>query len=183
MVRFSPRWKEEKSMRPRKPFPIGAAQRLSRVMDEAKNVGEFKRIQCVWLRAALDMPVEEIAKATGLAPASVRCYHSRYMKGGKNALLGPGRGGRRNENLTVEQESTLLRRFTDEAEAGGVLEVSAIKRAYEQAVGHAVPKSTVYRVLARHGWRKVAPRPHHPKRNEAAQRAFKKNSARASRRK
>jgi len=152
-------------------------------MDEAKNVGEFKRIQCVWLRAALDMPVEEIAKATGLAPASVRCYHSRYMKGGKNALLGPGRGGRRNENLTVEQESTLLRRFTDEAEAGGVLEVSAIKRAYEQAVGHAVPKSTVYRVLARHGWRKVAPRPHHPKRNEAAQRAFKKNSARASRRK
>jgi len=170
-------------MRPRKPFPAGAAQGLSELMGEAKHIGEFKRIQSVWLRAALDMPVEEIAKATGLAPASVRCYHSRYMKGGRDALLGPGRGGRRNENLCVEEESRLLRRFTDEAKRGSVLEVSAIKRAYEHAVGHGVAKSTVYRMLARHGWRKLAPRPHHPKRDVAAQRDFKKNSPSALRRK
>jgi hypothetical protein len=37
------------------------------------------------------------------------------------------------------------------------LEVSRVKAAYEQALGRKVPKSTVYRMLARHGWRKVVP--------------------------
>ena len=163
-------------MRPRKPFPPRAAERLSELMQAAKSVSEIRRVHCVWLRAALDMPIEEIAKATGLAPASVRCYHSRYLKGGQAALRGPGRGGRRNANLTVEEESALLARFTDKAESGGILEVSEVKRVYEEVIGHGVPKSTIYRVLARHGWRKLVPRSHHPKRDLARQRGFKKNS-------
>ena len=171
---------EERSMRPRKPFPPGAAERLNALMNRAKNVAEFKRVQSVWLRAALDMPVEQIAQATGLAPSSVRCYHSRYMKGGESVLLGPGRGGRRRQNLTVAQESEVLSGFEAEALQGGVLEVREIRAAYEHAVGHTVAKSTVYRMLARHGWRKVAPRPRHPKGDRARQQAFKKNSPRSS---
>ena len=54
------------------------------------------------------------------------------------------------------------------------MEVSRIKAAYEQALGRKVPKSTVYRMLARHGWRKVVPRPRHPKSDAATQAAFKK---------
>ncbi|MBW2145601.1 MAG: winged helix-turn-helix domain-containing protein [Deltaproteobacteria bacterium] len=34
-----------------------------------------------------------------------------------------------------------------------------IKKALEKHVGHKVHKSTVYRLLKRQGWRKVAPRP------------------------
>jgi len=59
-----------------------------------------------------------------------------------------------------------------------MLEVSQVKLAYEKAVGHAVPKSTVYRMLARQGWRKIAPRPHHPQVDTTRQPAFKKNSPR-----
>jgi hypothetical protein len=33
---------------------------------------------------------------------------------------------------------------------------------------------TVYNLLTRHGWRKLMPRPFHPKRDIAAQNAFKK---------
>jgi hypothetical protein len=54
------------------------------------------------------------------------------------------------------------------------LEVSRVKQAYEQAVGRVVPKSTVYRMLARHGWRKLAPRPRHPQADGARQQALKK---------
>jgi hypothetical protein len=36
-----------------------------------------------------------------------------------------------------------------------------------------VARSTVYRLLDRHGWRKVTPRPRHPKADPAAQAAFK----------
>ena len=93
-------------MRPRKPFPPGAARRLTTLMNSAKSVAEFKRVQSVWLRAALDMPVGQIAQAAGLASNSVRCYQSRYLKRGESALLGPGRGGRRRQNLSAKRMST-----------------------------------------------------------------------------
>jgi transposase len=64
--------------------------------------------------------------------------------------------------------------FLKRAEQGRLLEVSRVKQAYEQVVGHGVPKSTVYRMLGRHGWRKLAPRPRHPQADEARQQAFKK---------
>jgi len=41
--------------------------------------------------------------------------------------------------------------------------------------GHDTSNSTVYNLLARHGWRKLMPRPFHPKRDIAAQNSFKKN--------
>ena len=52
--------------------------------------------------------------------------------------------------------------------------MSGIKKAYEQELGKSVPKSTVYRMLARHNWRKIVPRPRHPKADIEAQEAFKK---------
>lgn len=161
-------------MRPRKIFPEGAAEQLNVLLKKAKTVAEFKRIQCVWLRASMDMPLDQISKATGLSPNSVRCFHSRYIKGGESALLGPGRGGWRYQNLPVEKEKSLLRDFLSEAKQGGIIEVKKIKASYEKAVGNKVPKSTVYRMLARHGWRKLAPRPYHPKGDPGRQEAFKK---------
>jgi transposase len=74
----------------------------------------------------------------------------------------------------MEKEAQLLAGFLERAERGGLLEVSRVQQAYEQAVGHAVPKSTVYRMLARHGWRKLAPRPRHPQTDTARQQTFKK---------
>jgi len=46
--------------------------------------------------------------------------------------------------------------------------------ACEKAIGHETSKSTIYNLLARHGWRKLMPRPFHPSRDIAAQNAFKK---------
>jgi transposase len=75
----------------------------------------------------------------------------------------------------IAQERTLLKPFLSNAEAGGVLTVSEIQRAYAERTGKAVAPSTIYCLLDRHGWRKVAPRPRHPKADVAAQAAFKKN--------
>jgi transposase len=41
-------------------------------------------------------------------------------------------------------------------------------------VGQQVHKSTISRLLKRHGWRKPVPRPVHPKANPEAQAQFKK---------
>src|SRR6266850_747272 len=54
--------------------------------------------------------------------------------------------------------------------------VNRAHTAYEQAIGHETSNSTVYNLLARHGWRKLMPRPFHPKRDLAAQHDFKKTA-------
>jgi transposase len=66
--------------------------------------------------------------------------------------------------------------FIERAVGGGMLKVAEIQRAYEQQVGKPVAASTIYRLLDRHGWRKLVPRPRHPKADVAAQAAFKKTA-------
>lgn len=85
-------------------------------------------------------------------------------------------GGRRRQHLSRKEEKQFLEPWTEKAEAGGVLVVPPIHEALEQRLGHPVAASTVYRILARHGWRKVAPDTCHPKRDAQAQEEFKKNS-------
>ncbi len=53
--------------------------------------------------------------------------------------------------------------ISPKAKEGGVLIVTPIKIAYEEKTGRKVAESTIYRMLARHNWRKLAPDTGHPK--------------------
>jgi len=106
----------------------------------------------------------------------VHVLHSRWAKEGDAIFELRGRGGRHHQHLSAEQEAQLLAPFVARAQAGGMLKVAEIQHAYEQQAGVAVAPSTIYRLLDRHGWRKVVPRPRHPKANVAAQGAFKKTA-------
>jgi len=165
-------------MRPQKAFRKGATEKLKAALKQAKTKNQFQRIQCLWLRAGLGLNADQVAQAVGWLPTSVRRLQAQYLKKGDRLLQSVGRGGRLHQNLSREQEQALLELFTLKAGRGGMLEVSQVKLAYEKAVGHGVPKSTVYRMLARQGWRKIAPRPRHPQVDKTRQQAFKKNSPR-----
>jgi transposase len=80
--------------------------------------------------------------------------------------------------MTPEDEGRFLGSFEAEAGRARVLTAGDIKAAWEARLGHSVNKTTVYRMLERHGWRKVAPRPRHPKKDEGAGEAFKKGASR-----
>jgi transposase len=129
----------------------------------------------MWLRASLNLSVTETALAVGWSQITVKIVQSRYLREGEKVLIGKGRGGKRYSNLTEKEEADLLSSFLEKARVGGVLVVSEIKAAYEKKLGKQVPKSTVYRMLARHGWRKIMPRPKHPKAEKEVQEEFKKN--------
>jgi len=161
-------------MRPQRPISEEAQGSLSELLKRTKSKADFQRVQCLWLRAQLCMSSSQVAQAVGWSPGTVKRIWSRYFREGEKALIGKGRGGRRHNNLKVEEEERILSRFFETSKAGGVLVVNEVKGAYEEAVGHRVPKSTVYRMLARHGWRKIAPRPRHPKADLQRQEAFKK---------
>ena len=142
----------------------------------ARNKADYQRIMAVWLRAKTGMKARDVADSIGWSSHSVHQIQSRYFNEGIAIFGGPGRGGRHNENLVVAEEKKLLAPFIKSAEKGGILIVSEIRKAYEKVVKKNVPPSTIYRMLERHGWRKIAPRPSHPKADIAAQEAFKKTS-------
>lgn len=115
-----------------------------------------------------------IALAMGVSLSTVNRAHMAYDHGGLKALQSKPSGGRMRENMTLAEEKALLARFSKAAGAGEMLNIHDFKAAYEKAIGHRTSHSTIYNVLARHGWRKLMPRPFHPKRDLAAQNDFKK---------
>ncbi len=113
---------------------------------------------------------------TGYNVGTVRNLHSGFFQDGEAALKLSGKGGRYHAYLTEEEEASWLECFLAAGKTGGILEISKIHASFEEKIGHEVSKSTVYRLLHRHGWRKIAPRPHHPKFNPEVADSFKKTS-------
>lgn len=151
-------------------------ERLAERLKQAGSHAQYQRIQCVLIRATLGSSAAEIAQLLGWSTATVHVLHSRFAKEG-DAIFDLGvRGGRRHQHLSADQEKALLAPFVERAQAGGMLTVAEIQLAYQEQVGKVVAPSTIYRLLDRHGWRKVVPRPRHPKAEVAAQAAFKKTS-------
>ena len=116
----------------------------------------------------------EIARHCGVSKATVHAVISRYNRLGVAALETPGKGGRRRQYLTLEEEKEFLAPFFAQAERGEIATVGQIWHAFEQRIGHEVDDSTIYRLLHRHGWRKLMPRPKHPKADLQVQEQFKK---------
>jgi transposase len=132
-----------------------------------------ERIQIVLLReSGMTQPAN--AAAMGVSLSTVNRAHMAFDHGGIKALKPKPIGGGQRENMTVAKERVLLARFAKAAGAGEMLNIHDLKAAYGKAIGHETSNSTVYNLLARHGWRKLMPRPFHPKRNIAAQNSFKK---------
>lgn len=164
-------------MRPPKPFPADSVERLQQLLKGATTVAEQRRIQAILMRALDASAPERIALVTGLSVNTVRVLHSRYLREGDAFLVGrPGRGGRRRSLLTPSEEAALLQRHVKSAGEGRMIEAGRFRQDYERQAGHAVAASTVYRLLAKAGWRKVVPRPSHPKKDPAAEAQFKKSS-------
>lgn len=149
-------------------------QALAERLKKAEGKPEFQRIQCILLRVTLQAAAKDIAQVLGWTTGTVRVMHSHYAKQGEAFFDISKRGGRRRQNLTLEEETQFLMPFFDRARAGAILVASEVKQAYETVLGRKVAESTIYRLLERHDWRKIAPRPRHPKADPAAQAAFKK---------
>ena len=78
--------------------------------------------------------------------------------------------------MSDQEEQDFLAPWAEKAAAGGILVVSPLRAALAQKLGRKVAATIVYRMLSRHGWRKVAPDTRHPKNDPQVQEAWKKNS-------
>lgn len=161
-------------MRPRQEFTEKQRSEVRQALKSVTDKEDFQRVQAVLLRMELGLRASEIAKILGLHTASIWKIHARFFREGAGIFESKAHGGRYRENLSMSQEHKLLKPFLKQAEKSGMLIVSSVKTAYEKELGGKVPASSVYRMLERHGWRKIVPRPSHPKADLQAQEAFKK---------
>jgi transposase len=138
---------------------------------------ELRRFLCVWLRVEGGMSAVEIARAIKWSANGVRIVQRRFIEQGVAAFADRKRGRRTPPRMTFQEEEAFLDGFRAAAATASVLVVGDIKAAWEERLGRTVHKTTVYRMLERHGWRKVVPRPRHPKKDEEAGEAFKKGAS------
>jgi len=127
---------------------------LKNLLNTTQNKTDFLRIQCVWLRVELGFDAEIIFRITGWAAGTVKKIWSNYLKNGEGTLIGIGRGGRRRNYLTYEEEELFLAQFLKKSPSGNNVLVADIKKSYEDRIQRTIPKSTIYRLLHRHGWKK-----------------------------
>ncbi len=131
----------------------------ARSRNRDKNVD--RRLKALELRAE-GRTGKEIAEITGYSLWYISKLAAKYRKGGIEAITGNHYGGNR-RNMTYEEEAEFLNQFIDEADGGHITDVSTIKAAYDQKVGHETGHGQIYYVLHRHGWSKKMPRSKHPK--------------------
>jgi transposase len=164
-------------------FSASVAERLEPLMLRAKDKESLRRIQAIYFRARFGDTALQVSQRTGLKLGTIHNLHSRWRKEGEAALELEIRGGRHHAYLSLEDERLWLHEtFGEQALAAGILEVGRIHRAYEEKIGHAVAHTTIYDLLHRHGWRKIAPRPQHPQGDPLDQAAFKKTGRTSLRR-
>ena len=155
------------------PTDVARAQRAA---DTATTVDELRRAQAILLPALLGATLEQTASALGVGRATVPRLQAAFRERSINPDKARNWGGRRNSWMTLAEEREFLEPWLELAKSGNVLVVSPLRAALAERVGHPVKASLIYRMLERHGWRKVAPDTRHPKSSPAAQEAWKKNS-------
>lgn len=146
------------------------------VLARAQTLEQLRQAQAVVLPLDYGLSLQQTARIIGRSVTWTCRLRNRFLAG---EIAGDGqrqeRGGRRRQNMTPEQERELLAPLLERARTGGILVVSQVKVELEAALGRRVALSSVYNLLHRHGWRKLAPDKRHPQSDPVAQEKWKKN--------
>jgi transposase len=146
------------------------------VVIHTDDVESLRCALAVLLPAVLGATLEETALLLGVSRASVPRLQGRLRQMcTQPEAVRPSWGGRRRASLSEQEEKDFLAQWEGTSETGEVLIAAPLRSALAQRLGRPVAASVVYRMLARHGWRKVAPDTRHPKSNALIQEEWKKN--------
>jgi len=104
----------------------------------------------------------EIAEKLDLSTDRISHLVSQFKREGLEEFMRVKYTGH-NRNMSYEEEQSILDQFDEKAEAGQIITVKEIKAAFDEKVGKDTGRGYIYMLLARHKWRKIKPRPKHPK--------------------
>jgi transposase len=146
------------------------------LLAKAQTADELRQAQALILPLEYGFSLEQVAAVTGISRGWACQLRRRLIRNeGKPARETAKHGGRRRENMPVEEEAAFLAPFLEKAAKGGILVVGEIKRALDAHLGREVALASVYNLLHRHNWRKLAPDKKHQQTNSEVQEQWKKN--------
>ncbi|NTU41652.1 MAG: winged helix-turn-helix domain-containing protein [Nitrospirales bacterium] len=152
-------------------------EKAKECLRKAKTAEELRQAQAVVLPLELGLSMEQTAKMIGVSKGWACQLRRKFIQsGGKCIEEKPAVGGRRQANMSLEEEQEFLAPFLGKAAKGGILVVSEIKKMLDERLGRRTALASTYNLLHRHGWRKLAPDKRHPKSDPDAQEEWKKNS-------
>ena len=153
-------------------FSASVIETAQLLLEKATTLVDFRRAQAVLLPAIFGLSKAQTAAAIGLGTSRVGVLQAEA----RDPSLVPKatHGGRRRQRMTFEEEVAFLEPWKKEAATAGMIIAPPLREALANHLGKPVHHSQVYRMLARHGWRKVAPDSKHPKSDPAVQEAWKK---------
>src|SRR4028119_705909 len=117
-------------------------------MLSAPNQTQRRRWAIIYNALVEPRLASSIALHCGVSVPTVHSVISTYNRSGPAALDTPGKGGRRNEYLSLAQEQSFLAPFFHRAAKGQIATAAEIQQALQTQLGHPVHQSTVYRLLA-----------------------------------
>ena len=128
------------------------------LIETATTVQQLRRGQAMLLPALTGASMDTTATLLGLGRNQVCVLRRQFRTPGQAPLLGDQdqRGGRRRELLSLEEEARFVRGFIEQVKQGDAPTIARIHVALEEKVGKRVPRSTVHRMLGRHGWPKLS---------------------------
>lgn len=135
---------------------------LKQALKDKTNAVYHRKLQAIILYAE-GMSLVKAGESTGFVHQTVRNLSNRYLAHGLSAILKEGRGGRRKAYMTLEEEQTFLAKHAEAASEGTHVTAQTMYDDFIETIGHPATRECLYSLLKRHGWRKVSPRPEHPK--------------------
>lgn len=150
-------------------------EEITKKRDRTSNKRQYQRWQVIWLAHHQWFRAEEIAQTVGVKVTTVYYWVFQYNHQGPEGYLLRKRGGAHRRLLTDAQEKEILQSLSEPAARGEVVVAQAVRTAVEATLGRTVGRDFPFRMLHRHQWRKVSPRPEHPEKDPEAQETFKKN--------
>lgn len=127
------------------------------LIETATTVQQLRRGQAMLLPALTGASMDTTATLLGLGRNQVCVLRRQFRAPEQAPLLGDEdrRGGRRRELLSLPDEARFVQDFIDQTKQRGAPTVALIHAALQERVGKRVPRSTVYRMLGRHGWSNI----------------------------
>lgn len=144
-------------------------------LQTTKSADELRICQAVIFPLERGMSIAEAAACIGRSTRWTTQNRTAFIKAG-GFVKKDRPGGRKRQNMTIEEEKAFLEPFFEKAKVGGILVVAEIHRALEERLGRHVALASTYNLLHRHDWRKLAPDKRHVNSDVEAQDNWKKNS-------
>ena len=146
----------------------------------AKTADALRAAQALLLPLEFGLSLQQTATAIGLSKRWTTQLRTRFQRI-ETGIEHPAKTKKELRNharMTLDEETQFLAPFIEKARNAGIIIVPPLQAELERRLGRSVAPSTVYRLLQRHGWRKLAPDKQHPKADPVAQDAFKKTPRR-----